>query len=335
MRRRKFIHRLAQLGAITMPAFPARLDRAQDQITFGLLADPHADLVPDHMDRLEAFMRQVDQRKPDFIFQLGDFCFPKVANQSFLNLWNQFEGPKYHTLGNHDMDISSKEVVMDFWGMAGRYYSFDIKNLHVVVLDANNIRTKEGDYVPYDTANFYIDDSMRTFIDPPQLEWLVQDLSTVQTPILIFSHQSLTSPCWGVKNRMAVQRILEDKNQDASTGQVIACFNGHDHIDYHRIINNIHYLEINSMAYQWLGQDYSDKSRYPADLYEAYPSLDKFAPYQDSLFTFVTVDIKQQNISIMGKDSAWLAPSPEELGMLRGVEGCQSTPSISERKLSF
>ncbi len=89
------------------------------------MADPHADLEPDHMERLESFMTEVDERKPDFILQLGDFCFPKKENAAFLNLWNQYTGLKYHVLGNHDMDISSKEVIMDFLGMPSRYYSFD------------------------------------------------------------------------------------------------------------------------------------------------------------------------------------------------------------------
>ena len=324
-----------QLGALGLPIVGTRQLTSRQSITFGLMADPHADLVPDHMLRLETFMQAVDRKQPDFIFQLGDFCFPKPANQDFLALWNQFSGPRYHTLGNHDMDVSNKDVTMDFWGMTGRYYSFDISGLHVVVLDANNIRTKEGKFIPYDTANFYIDSSMRTFVDPLQLEWLADDLARVNTPIIVFSHQSLCNPCWGVKNRVAVQKLLEHKNQDPTPGQVIACFNGHDHIDFHRIINGIHYLEINSMAYQWLGAAFSNKSRFPAELYDDYPSLDKFAPYQDALFTFVTVDFDQRQISLSGIQSSWIEPSPEQLGVVEAVEGCQATPFISERKLPF
>ena len=334
MNRRSFMGQLGTTvgGAMFLPKIISSLT---DQITFGLMADPHADLVPDHMSRLEKFMLEVDVKKPDFILQLGDFCFPKKENAAFLDLWNQYDGPKYHVLGNHDMDISSKEVIIDFLGMPSRYYSFDHNELHVIVLDANNIRTESGSFTHYDTANFYIDSDLRTFIDPPQIEWFEDDLKRTQLPTLVFSHQSLSSPCWGVKNRLKIQRIMENKNADETSGKVIACFNGHDHIDYHREINGIHYLEINSMAYQWLGEKYSNKTRYSEELHQAYPSLDKIAPYQDSLFTFVTVDLDTNMIFLTAKESSWLEPSPKQLGALTAVEGCQNSPSISERKLSY
>ncbi len=335
MDRRNFLQTSIQYTALSYAGLHGTSRPLDQPVTFGLIADPHADLMPDHMNRLEQFMKTVDEVKPDFIFQLGDFCFPKKVNQAFLNLWNQFEGPAYHTLGNHDMDISSKDETMDFWNMPNRYYSFDIRGLHVVVLDANNLHTRDGKYVPYDTANFYVDDGLRTFIDPEQLDWLKNDLAAVSNPTIIFSHQSLISPCWGIKNRVTVQKIIEAKNSDESAGKVIACFNGHDHIDYHRKINDVHYLEINSMAYQWVGAQYSDKTRYPAELYQTYPSLDKMAPYRDELYTIVSIDLQRNHIHMTGRNSQWIAPSPSQLGMIERVEGCQGTPNILERTLGY
>lgn len=306
-----------------------------EPLTFGLIADPHADLMPDHMQRLERFMESVDEKKPEFILQLGDFCFPKKENRAFLKLWQQFAGPRFHVLGNHDMDTSSKAVTMDFLGMPDRFYSYDIGGLHLVILDANNLCFADGRYEPYEKANFYIDDQHRTFVDPEQLAWLQEDLASTNNNILVFSHQSLCNPCWGIKNRLAVQKILEARNNSGQMGKVLACFNGHDHLDYHRKINNIHYLEINSMAYQWLGATFSDRSRYPKALYNEYPSLDKMAPYQDPLFAFVTVDAFQKRISVEGIISDWISPSPYELGAQRQIEGCQSTAFIGSRILPF
>ncbi len=299
------------------------------------MADPHADLVPDHLQRLGKFIEKTQEMEPDFIIQLGDFCFPKMENQAFVDLWNQFSGPKYHVLGNHDMDISSKEETMSFWKMPERYYSFDMGGAHFIVLDANNIRTTDGEYLHYENANFYIEDRLRTYIDPTQIEWLRADLEDTTVPTFVFSHQSLINPCWGIKNRVQVQQMFEAKNQDATGGKVIACFNGHDHIDYHRKVNGIHYLEINSMSYQWLGAKYSNKTRYPAELYEQYSSLGLFAPYRDSLYTFVTIDLATRSLSLTGLQSDWIAPSPSQLGVPPAVEGCAASPFIIERTLAF
>lgn len=310
---------------------------AQDErpVRFGIIADPHADLMPDHMERLSAFMESVEKNQPDFILQLGDFCFPKESNRPFLSLWRQFRGPRFHVLGNHDMDVSSKQETIDFWEMKSRYYSVDVRGLHLVILDANNMRAADGSFIPYERANFYVDDSLRTFIDAEQLAWLKADLDSTALPVVVFSHQSLSSPCWGIKNRVAVQRILEAKNADSSEGKVLACFNGHDHIDYHRTINEIHYIEVNSMAYQWVGANYSNKTRYSPSLYEQYPNLDKMAPYRDPLFAFVTIDLQQKKIRIEGQTSDWLAPTPTEMGITPGVEGCQLSPHIIDRVIKL
>lgn len=299
--RRSFLRRVCSAApAMTLlPLFQScggqpdgsNLSAPAGKIRFGMIADAHADLIPDKMKRLDSFMEKVFTSETDFILQLGDFCFPKLENLDFVELWNTYGGSKYHVLGNHDMDVSSKGVIMDYLGMTDAYYSFDQGGVHFVVLDANYLYA-DGEYKHYDTANFYVDDSLRTFINSEQLEWLRSDLKTNQLPTIIFSHQSLINPLWGVKNRVEVQQILEEANKEAGYQKVIACFNGHDHIDFHRSLNGIHYIELNSMSYQWVGAKYSNKTRYDAALYTAYPNLDKIAPYEEALYTFVEIDLQ-------------------------------------------
>jgi len=48
-------------------------------------------------------MDRMKEADVDFIVQLGDFCFPIPENEEILRIWNQFDGPKFHFLGNHDM----------------------------------------------------------------------------------------------------------------------------------------------------------------------------------------------------------------------------------------
>ena len=340
--RRKFIEQLGlATSAIVLPISfytgcksNTIMTQPSPLLSFGVMADVHADLIPDKMERLEKFIDQAVAKDVDLIVQLGDFCFPKKENLDFLKLWNQFEKPKYHLLGNHDMDVSSKQETMDFWDMPNAYYSFDQKGVHFVVLDPNYLYT-DSQYVDYDKANFYIDDGMRTYINQEQIEWLQHDLQSTQLPCIILSHQSLINSIWGIKNRVEVQTILEKENQRAGYTKVFACFNGHDHIDFHRTLNGIHYVEINSMSYQWLGEKYSNKTRYPASLYEQYQHLDKLGMYEDSLFAFIEIDMINGQLKIEGVQSEWLAPSPSDLNMPAQVYGAQSSAIISDRVVDF
>jgi calcineurin-like phosphoesterase family protein len=75
----------------------------------------------------------------DALVQLGDFAVSHRQNQSFLDVGNEFEGPKYHVLGNHDTDGGfSKAQTMEWWKVERRYYSFDLGGWHFIVLDGND-----------------------------------------------------------------------------------------------------------------------------------------------------------------------------------------------------
>ena len=85
---------------------------------------------------MQKFMEEVQQVSPDFIVQCGDFCRPEQS-EGLMRDWNRFGGPKYHVLGNHDMDVCDKPTIMRLWGMEKRYYSFDNGGYHFVVMDRN------------------------------------------------------------------------------------------------------------------------------------------------------------------------------------------------------
>lgn len=332
--RRKFIQSTGFLSSALILPLNLTTEQVQpeDQVTFGLVADAHQDIMHDAIPRLEAFIQATLERETDFNIQIGDFCEPKAANLDFFRVWNQYKGPKHHVLGNHDMDSSTKEVTIEYWGMEDKYYSFDLNGFHFVVLDANYLNL-EGQFVDYSKANFYIDSTHRTWINPKQIEWLEDDLQKTDLPTLVFSHQGLAHDAFGIKNRTRIQKLFEAINKQAGKTKVIACFNGHNHVDAHRQINGIHYIDINSLSYQWLGEKYQCFTRYPAELYQKKPILSKVAPYEDPLYTFITVTADQ--LVIEGKQSRWLGPSPEELGLPTGFYGVPYSPVISDRKFAL
>ena len=287
-----------------------------DTLRFGVISDLHHGLFPQAMGRLEAFLDAMARQNVDFIIQLGDFNYAKEESRECLDLWESFDGPKYHVLGNHDMDFKTKEEVVALWSMPASFYSFDIGGFHFVVLDRNNLNV-DGRFEPYSKGNYYVDQSKRGWADPVQLEWLQEDLSRANKPSVIFVHQGLgmepiENPVEGPRGQ--IQAVLEAANRQAGQTRVIACFSGHHHIDRHNLLNGIHYTWINSASYYWVGEGYG-----------------QMAPYKDSLFATVTLRTGGL-IDIEGRRSSWEAPSPEE----RSFPGADElTPYISDRHLKY
>lgn len=272
---------------------------AKNSVSFGICTDVHKDLMHDADERLSKFINDMNQKQVDFTIQLGDFCRPYTYNDTFMNIWNSFEGPNYHVLGNHDMDggFSREETVL-YWKMPSKYYSFDNNGFHFVVLDGNDSpeSAQEG-YARY--------------LGKEQRNWLTRDLSQTDLPCIIFSHQSMEDE-WGIENANEVRSILEKENQSVGERKVLACFNGHSHMDTSIQINDIWYVEINSMSYFWVGDDYKHIS-YSTSIDENYPWIKYTCPYNDPLYALVTIN-QDGKISIEGQKSNWVGPSPSEVG---------------------
>lgn len=330
MKRRDFIHKMGMgATAAVMPSTllsfePSVSVNNSKNLTFGIVTDVHKDLMPDADQRLEVFIDEAQKREVDFIIQMGDFCFGETKNKGFLSIWEQFKGPKYHVLGNHDMDKDSKEEIMDFWGMPKPYYSYDFGGYHFVVLDANFLY-QDHKFIDYKNANFYVDSSIRTFIHDEQIEWFKSDLEATNLPTLVFCHQSL----WhGVKNRQKLQKIMESHSE-----KVICSLNGHNHIDYHFKQKDVDYIGINSMSYQWV-QKPTSMDRFPKEFYKQYPNLPNIAGYEDPLYAFATLKPKGV-MEIEGVKSDWMTPSPIDLGVSVHKYDIPMTAEISDYKIKF
>ncbi|MFC2125208.1 metallophosphoesterase family protein [Bacteroidota bacterium] len=227
-------------------------------IRFGMVADPHyAETDPlnssnryyKHSDeKLEAAISLFNAEKLDFIIELGDFkdqdAKPNKMNtlrylRDIEKVFTSFDGPRYHVLGNHDMDSISKKEFQENVENTGiskeeYYYSFDQKDFHFVVLDANF--TKSGRH--YSRGNFDWTDSN---INPRQLKWLKNDLANTDKPTIVFVHHRLDTPhaqhkIYCIRNASKVRAVLE------KSGKVAAVFHGHDHEGDYSSLNGIHYF---------------------------------------------------------------------------------------------
>jgi len=292
----------------------------KNSVKFGICADVHKDIMHDADERLSTFIKKASESENDFIIQLGDFCRPYDYNLEFLGIWNRFKGDKYHVLGNHETDGGfTREESIRFLGSPAKYYSFDKKGFHFIVLDGNDINPS------LDKASGY-----PRYIGKEQREWLINDLKSTKNRVVIFSHQSLEAE--GIENRQEIRKIIEDENISAGFKKIILCFSGHHHTDYATVINGINYIQINSMSYSWVGEEFM-KIRYSEEIDAKYPWIKYTIPYKDPLYAFV--EINNNSITIKGVESIFVGPGPDELGIPSRPENDRIVPVISTRKIRY
>ncbi len=313
----------ASLSIVWNPGNARAESTRRETISFGLCADVHKDVIHDPDKRLQVFVDDMTRREADFILQLGDFCRPYRKNKSFMDIWNGFKGPRYHVLGNHEIDGGfTWKRVMAYFDMDAPYYAFDQNGYHFVVLHGNE---KKADYNP--------DSGYPRYIGPEQLAWLKTDLASTEQPTFIFSHQRLFAEKGGVENYEAVQGVLEEANREAGCQRVVACFCGHRHMDHHTVVNGIHYVNINSMSYQWVGGKYIRK-RFDEATEEAFPWVRYTVPYLDPVYAYVTIH-PEGRITIEGKESTYIPPTLADIGHPERDGNEAFSASIMDRALNF
>lgn len=225
---------------------------------FGMITDLHyadADTrgtrhYRESLPKLAECVELMNKQKVDFLIELGDLKDQdKKANEqntlqylkTITSAFAKFKGPRYHVLGNHDMDSISKKQFLTHAKNTGispnaSHFSFDQKGMHFIVLDANY----KTDGTDYDHGNFTWTD---TNIPEGQINWLKKDLAKTNKPTLVFVHQQLdgnTKHC--INNSDQVREVLEQNKN------VIAAFHGHNHAGGYSHINNIHYYTLKAVV---------------------------------------------------------------------------------------
>jgi len=273
-RRKFFDTSVAFMGAALLPGYvkarrvlplppdfmpdptPGRTNNLKQTVRFGLLTDLHYADIPASGTRIyrDSYQKAIDciavsnEQKVDFVIETGDFKDQgpdAAATLSYLQAieteLQKFNGPTYHVLGNHDADnISKTQFLANIRNTDippdKKFYSFDKKGVHFVVLDANY----RSDGADYDSGNFDWTDAN---IPKNQLDWIAADLASAKGPAIVFVHQLLdgTGSTY-VKNAAAVRTVLEN------SGKVAAVFQGHHHAGSYKLINGIHYYTLKAMV---------------------------------------------------------------------------------------
>jgi predicted phosphodiesterase len=221
------------------------------RIRVGLVTDLHYADKPtsktrhyrDTPAKLAEAAQKFATQKPDFVVELGDFIDAADSVETELSylrriaqVFDTIPGPKHYVLGNHCVDMLTKEEFLGGVGKRESFYSFDVGGFHFVVLDAC-FRT---DGKPYGRKNSAWNDAN---IPPQELDWLRSDLKATDKQAIVFAHQRLdVAGQHMVKNAADVRKALEE------SGKVLAVFQGHSHKNDHQEIAGIHYTTLVAMV---------------------------------------------------------------------------------------
>lgn len=313
---------LAVAGALgTSLALPQSVRGGLAQLTqpvrLGLIADLHHDVMHDGPRRLQAFLKSMAKQKPDALIQLGDFAYPNTENQPVADAFRNAHPRALHVLGNHEIDDGhSFDEVAKIWGMPARYYTESIEGLNLIVLDGNEKPPNHQGGYP-------------ARIGPEQMNWLRSQLHELSGPVIVICHQPLAGPS-AIDNAKDVQEIL---NQSAD--KVLLTVNGHTHIDHVVRVGRIINLHVNSASYYWVGGSHRNRS-FTEAIHTKFPYVEYTCPYQDSLFTTLTIDPKSGRIHVAESETQWVGKSPAELGVNTPADltdGEEICPQIRQRSL--
>lgn len=293
------------------------LRKIKKPVKLGLIADLHQDVMHDGPARLKAFLDAMKEESPDALVQLGDFAYPTKKNDAVTKAFEKAHSRTLNVLGNHEIDGGHTfDAVAKLWGMKGRYYTENINGLDLIVLDCNEKpKNHKGGYPAH--------------IGEQQLEWLEKQLKTLKGPILVISHQPLAGTSC-IDNAGEVQKLL-----NSAADKVLLAVNGHTHIDHVDRVGEISYLHVNSASYKWVGGSHRNKS-YPVEIHSKFRWIEYTCPYQDSLFTTLTIDPANGRIDVKGRESQWVGKSPSQLGIaakLDRTDGIEICPKIRDRRL--
>lgn len=220
-------------------------------VSFGVITDLHyADKPPagsrhyrETPDKLAEATEKFAAQKPSFVVELGDFIDAAASVETELGYLKRINSDfaaistnRHYVLGNHCVDMLTKDEFLGGVEREKSYYSFDSGGIHFVVLDS----CFRSDGESYGRKNFQWTDPN---VPAAELDWLGEDLKSTSKPIVVFAHQRLdVSNHYGVKNAATVREVFED------SGNVLAVFQGHSHKNDLKVIGGIHYCTMVAMV---------------------------------------------------------------------------------------
>lgn len=205
-------------AAVDFPLVRNHSSSRGKKFRFVFASDTHVSILHRAVEGTTKAYEAIMALKPDLVIHGGDIVLDalkadqETAQKQYDLYVNKLEplitAPFYHTLGNHDVfgwlslpnpnpepPLYGKKMYEKYFGP--RYYSFNYKHCHFVVLDSIAL----GRPLPKE-ATYY------GFIDQAQLDWLKQDLKEIapSQPVIVVTHIptiNALSSLYGLKSEVA------------------------------------------------------------------------------------------------------------------------------------
>ena len=195
-------------------------------VRFAIIGDRTGDAVPMVYEKIVA---EVERMKPDFVMTVGDYIQGYTDDTTMLKKeWEEYKSlikpltmPIYFTPGNHD--ITSDTALPFYQRYIGEpYYSFDVQNIHFIVLDNSRYDSIAG-------------------MPKKQLDWLVSDLKKSRKAeyTIVFCHK----PFWFETVAKGKTDLLHSLFVNY---KVDAVFSGHVHLYFSAKYDGILYTAVGS-----------------------------------------------------------------------------------------
>jgi len=177
---------------------PLNRDQQEEEtpgFSFAFMTDIHLERERQGLEGFQTTIKKVNELKPDFVITGGDLIMDALGvtygrADSLYDLYQetekQFDMPVYNGMGNHEIyglyPKSGSDTTHEEYGkkmfekrIGKRYYSFDHKGWHFMILDAIGV-TPQRTYIGQ--------------IDEAQIEWIREDLAGLDpaTPLVISVH---------------------------------------------------------------------------------------------------------------------------------------------------
>ncbi len=253
-----------------------------EKIKFCLFADLHYKkgmYVPTVTD-LEKIFERAKESDSMFVLHAGDFCndykgSPELV-QAYLN--NSYGLPVYGVYGNHELEsadngmanvtpcLTNREVV---WGTPDgkigdgsiAYYYFDVDNFRFVCLDTNyskNPITEEWEHNASVSHGPPKGNLLGNSMGPVQLQWL-EDLlvrsAEEKKKCVVIGHCGFSGLWWSNPEAEAVRAIYAKVNA-IEEGTVLFSINGHLHTDRQGVVDDVVYMDVNTVRNNlWVPND--------------------------------------------------------------------------------
>ena len=208
----------------------------------------HPGFLPGIVERINSL-----QPQPDFVISLGDNVAGGEKHgvlkdaMTYQDCVSRLRVPHYYVIGNHECipvevyELLTWGQLLGAWKMQSRWYSFDVKEFHICVLDG---------WASLNTPAF-AGDFQR------EQEWFSQDINATHRETLVFVHDAIgfqQEDCreWVTSNNLKFwpPGNFFEKTIEANAAKIAGVFEGHKHKSLHKTRNGVTYHQMGASFLQ-------------------------------------------------------------------------------------